>query len=331
MRQRSTTFRIRRYLLVGGLAVLLILVLRNHRDNSDAFTPPSAKERRKAIGRVDHLPPVLQLAFSEGDCFEPIPRPEPGDWLARFREYGQTYDQFARCRPHSPNQDRKMVYLQPLGEFDAAEDASLETLRQFAEAFFFMEADLLPPVDIREGKFTCRTNEQTGQLQLLTQDVLKWLAGCLPDDACFVLAVTMVDLYPDDDWNFVFGQASLSDRVGVYSLARYQPSFYGQPAGEDADRLAARRACKVLAHESCHMFSMEHCIYYHCLMNGGNHMDEADSQPMHLCPVCLRKLHAVVEFDVPERYGRLLKFSEQIGFDDEAAWLSRRLDRLRGS
>jgi hypothetical protein len=28
-------------------------------------------------------------------------------------------------------------------------------------------------------------------------------------------------------FNFVFGQASLNDRVGVYSFARYDPAFYG--------------------------------------------------------------------------------------------------------
>jgi archaemetzincin len=33
----------------------------------------------------------------------------------------------------------------------------------------------------------------------------------------------MEDLYPEPSWNFVFGQASLNERVGVYSFARYGP------------------------------------------------------------------------------------------------------------
>mgnify|MGYP000107882883 CR=1 FL=1 len=44
-------------------------------------------------------------------------------------------------------------------------------------------------------------------------------------------AVTMTDLYPSEDWNFVFGQASLRNRVGAYSFARYDPAFYGKERG----------------------------------------------------------------------------------------------------
>jgi archaemetzincin len=35
----------------------------------------------------------------------------------------------------------------------------------------------------------------------------------------------MEDLYPDPAWNFVFGQASLRERVEVFSFARYDPAF----------------------------------------------------------------------------------------------------------
>ncbi len=35
-----------------------------------------------------------------------------------------------------------------------------------------------------------------------------------------MLALTTSDLWPGEGWNFVFGQASLSERVGVWSLHR---------------------------------------------------------------------------------------------------------------
>jgi len=60
-------------------------------------------------------------------------------------------------------------------------------------------------------------------VQLLTGDVLDLLKTRLPEDAFALLGVTMMDLYPDPNWNFVFGQASLRDRVGVYSFTRYAP------------------------------------------------------------------------------------------------------------
>jgi len=41
------------------------------------------------------------------------------------------------------------------------------------------------------------------------------------------------------------------------------------------------------------------------------------------------KLHHAVGFDISARYERLLAFSQQAGFDDEAAWLSRRLAYLK--
>jgi archaemetzincin len=59
---------------------------------------------------------------------------------------------------------------------------------------------------------------------LLTADILDLLKDRLPADAFALLGITMVDFIPQ--WNFVFGQASLRDRVGVYSFARYAPQSY---------------------------------------------------------------------------------------------------------
>ena len=47
------------------------------------------------------------------------------------------------------------------------------------------------------------------------------LSPRLPEDAFCVLGVTATDLYPSDDYNFVFGQASIKSRVGVASLFYY--------------------------------------------------------------------------------------------------------------
>jgi archaemetzincin len=143
------------------------------------------------------------------------------------------------------------------------------------------------------------------------------------------LASPMTDLYPDPKWNFVFGQASLRERVGVYSFARYNPAFYREEHARDAHRLIFRRSCKVLAHEVSHMFGIEHCIWYRCLMNGSNHVDEADARPPHLCPVDLRKLQWSIGLDVASRYLRLLEFDRGAGFLDEARWIQKRLEFIQ--
>ncbi len=78
---------------------------------------------------------------------------------------------------------------------------------------------------------------------------------------------------------------------------------------------------KVLTHETGHMFGLAHCVHFSCVMNGSNHLQESDRRPLHLCPVCLRKLQFSVGFDVVNRYRDLARFDEQAGFADEARWL----------
>ena len=91
-----------------------------------------------------------------------------------------------------------------------------------------------------------------------------------------------------------------------------------------------RRAAKVLTHEAGHMFGIRHCIYYECNMNGANHLEEADSTPMHLCLVCLRKMQHAVGFDPEVRYRRLKAFYGKNGMAAEEKWVAERLRRIGG-
>jgi archaemetzincin len=296
---------------------------------SMAFEQPGTDVKRAAVGDLTGLPPVLQRALApDAPEFEPIPKPGPQDWLAVHDEPGQTFDEFKTSHPNRPTQDRHVIYLQPLGNF-AEHSPSIEKLREFAAAFFAMEAKALTPVSVDASKFTTRHNPYTGNLQILTSDVLNFLKPRVPLDAFCVIAITMEDLYPEQSWNFVFGQASLRERVGVYSFARYDPAFYGEPRASGYETLLLRRSCKVLAHETGHMFGLAHCTYFNCLMNGSNHLAESDRRPLHLCPACLRKLQSSGDFDVVERYRALENVCRANGFTDEAEWFSRRMETLR--
>jgi archaemetzincin len=62
------------------------------------------------------------------------------------------------------------------------------------------------------------------------------------------------------------------------------------------------------------MFQLEHCVFFKCLMNGSNHLQESDARPFALCPVCLRKLQSSIGFNVVERYRRLREFYDKAGF-----------------
>ena len=292
------------------------------------FALPDAAERRRAIGSVEDLPPLLRRALEPDDHFQPIDSPGPHDWLANHRERGQTFAQFVAAKPNRPDKRRRTIYLLPLGAFDPERSPPLDQLQQFTEAYFMMPVKRLPAVQLRSGRITERINEHTRNRQLLTGDVLKLLKKRLPKDAYCLLGITMEDLYPDESWNFVFGQAMLRGRVGVYSFARYDPQFYKQKRPDDWRVLMLKRSCNVLAHEAGHMFGAAHCIHFNCQMNGSNNLAESDAHPMHLCPVCLRKLHHSIGFDVVKRYQRLHTFCRRAGFTAEADWYKARLYRI---
>jgi archaemetzincin len=292
------------------------------------FRPPTPAQSLQAIGSTKGLSPVLQRAFDPSEGFEPIPVPKPGDWLAEHPEAGQTFDDFVKSEREKPDRQRNKIYLQPLGEFLKDRSPSVETLKEYTAAYFAMNVAVLSPVVTGKHKLTTRINPLTGNRQILTRDVLALLKKRLPTDAFCVLAITMEDLYPDPSWNFVFGQASLRDRVGVFSFARYDPAFYAEKRGEDYQEILLRRSCKVLVHEMAHMFSLEHCIFFKCVINGSNHLQESDSRPLSLCPVCLRKLQFSIGFHVVDRYRNLLKFYQKVGFDHEAQWVTKRLKRI---
>jgi len=286
--------------------------------------PRSDRKLRDAIGLLDRVP-VNMRRFFDPDQFAPMPTPGPQDWLANHPEPGQGFAQFVRSRPNRPDARRHTLYLQPLDEFPAT-GPPLHQLEDFMEPFFSMPVRVLPVLEHGTARVTSRTNPSTGLRQLLTGDILGLLAQRLPAEAFCLLGVTLQDLYPDPSWNFVFGQASLRERVGVYSFARYDPSFYGERT-TDRTRLMLRRSCKVLAHEAEHMFGIAHCIYFRCLMNGSNHIAESDERPLHLCPVDLHKLYDSIGFDLMSRYAHLRDFCRDVGFNDEAHWIDMQLKR----
>ena len=280
------------------------------------------------IGPVDGLSETMRRALDPADSFEPIPEHGPGDWLAVHEVTGQTFQQFVESKPNKPTKKRNKIYLQPLGEFSDGSGPSLERLRQFTAAFFDMPVEVADPVDLDGANVTSRVNPQTGKTQLLTTDMLKALKQRVPEDAFFVIGVTMVDLYPGPSWNFVFGQTSPPERVGVASFARYDPRFHDKEPSDDGDKLILRRSCKLLAQLTGQMSGVSPCVFFSCIMNWSNHLEEFDRNPLHLCPVDLRKLHHSVGFDVVDRYRKLRDFWREAGCTEEAAWLTERLRLL---
>jgi len=281
------------------------------------FQQKSRQDRLGAIGDISLLSDVEKKAYAESDAFKKKKKPGAADWLANHHEPGQTYEQYFMSKPNLPNDERKVIYILPLGEFEK-ESPSLAVLLEYTKAYYHpMEVKLLKPIEDVEVRATSRLNG--GVKQWLAGDILQWMGKRLPRDGYAMIAVTMTDLYPNPKWNYVFGMASLADRMGVFSFARYA---HKDPKKE------LRRAAKVLTHETGHMFGIRHCIFYECNMNGGNHLAEMDATPLHLCPVCLRKMQFAVGFNLVTRYRKMHAFYKKHGLDAEAEWMSKRIEVL---
>ena len=255
-------------------------------------------------------------------------KPQPGDWLDRHREPGQTFRQYAAGRPVKPDRRRRVIYVQPLGDFNKTQRKIINLTAEFMGVYFEL------PVKVREDlplglipERARRTHPSWGDRQILSTYVLyDVLRPRLPKDACVYLAFTPSDLWPGEGWNFVFGQASLRERVGVWSIYRN-----GNPdeSGE-ALRLCLRRTLKTATHETGHMFSMMHCTLYECNMCGSNHRAESDRRSLALCPHCLAKLCYATGADPQKRFEKLIAFCKANGLKAEQAFYEKSLQAMRG-
>lgn len=298
------------------------------------FRPPNAVRRAAAIGDTSNpredpkVKGFLEMGNENLEYFRPIPVPGISDWLANHPERGQTFDEWFKLLGKNDvlHGERRVIYVLPILKNNPNREENpsqfLELLKTYAKAFFVgMDVMMLPSVS--SGELGCKTRlheviQGVKREQMLAPDILKYIQRDMPYDAYCVIGVTMVDLYPDEKWNFVFGQASLVRRCGIFSFARYHPNFLDTKDVNDTMesilelspddlRLGLRRSFEILTHEVSHMFGIQHCIYFACLMNGSNHQKESDSRPIFLCPVCLRKLQHAIGFDTVKRYEGMLE------------------------
>ncbi|KAI3365596.1 hypothetical protein L3Q82_010677 [Scortum barcoo] len=273
-----------------------------------------------------------------GSLFQPITVHSDSDWIPAHPEEPQDFKNFYRdpCRK-TPDASHSTIYIQTIGSFGEAgaqTDQYLEWLREYCQAFFNgLSVKLLPAVTVVDTGCSFRVNSNSHNLQILTGDLLRFLEKRKPRDAFCIVGITMIDLYPKESWNFVFGQASLTMGMGVFSFARYDDNFYSRSyAGRLKKRLQPKqgdysvfegyytppitstlllRSCKVMTHEIGHMFGIKHCQWLSCVMQGSNHLEESDRRPLDFCPICLRKLQFAIGFNLGERYKALLHWIEE--------------------
>jgi archaemetzincin len=254
---------------------------------------------------------------------EPLPPPRPGDWLAEHPEPGQTFAEYLYSRPVRKGERLHTIYLCLVGDISEPQRRILDLTQDYLAQFFDCPVRVqrrigLAPVPARAR----RTHPSWGDPQVLTGYILhEVLEPERPADALAYLALTASDLWPGRGWNFVFGEANLRERVGVWSIYRN-----GDP---EADfQLCLRRALSTASHETGHVLGLWHCSAYSCLMNGSNHQEEKDARPLHLCPVCLRKLCWNLQVEPVTYLTNLKAFCRQNGLDPERGWYERAIAAL---
>jgi archaemetzincin len=259
---------------------------------------------------------------------KPLGKPGPGDWLAQHKESGQTFDQYIRSQPVRPLGKRKIIYIQPIGTFTKKQRKIVQITAECLGVYFNA------PVKIKEDwplkmvpDKARRVHPTWGDKQILSTHVLdKMLRPKLPEDAACYIAFTSSDLWPGKGWNFVFGQASLRQRVGVWSIYRN-----GKADGTEAEYLLCLlRTLKTATHETGHMFSMYHCTAYECDMCGSNNRKESDRRDLWLGPICAAKVCWAARVDPVDRYRKLRDFCKKHGLKKEAAFYEKSIKALQG-
>jgi archaemetzincin len=268
-------------------------------------TDENAPDIRRLMNLIEKLKPL----------HKELGRPQPGDWLDVHDESGQTFREYLDSEPVTAHGRRKVIYIQPLGEFTKSQQAIVDATAEFLRAYFQLPVRMKEPWP--ESKVPARARRRHphwGDEQILTTYVLhELLKPNLPQDAAAYLALTATDLWPGEGWNFVFGQASIRDHVGVWSIYRK-----GEPdGGNEAFRLCLVRTIKTASHEIGHMFTMHHCTAYECNMCGSNSVEEGDRRPLPLCPECLAKLLYATGAEPVRRFQQLISFCEKHGLTDE--------------
>ena len=297
-------------LLIYGLPIFLGSV---RAQTSQADRPLTKEQAKRTIRSLKSLDKKLA-------------DPMPGEWLDSHKEKGQRFAKYTSIKPNMLTARRTTLYIQPVGTFSETETKLTKQTAEYLQAYFNCPVEILSPIDSstipESGR---RTHPQWGDEQLLTTHILEQiLKPNLSDDAFATIAFTNQDLWPGGEWNYVFGYASYFDRVGVWSLYRF-----GDPdENEAAYKRCLWRMIKVSTHETGHMFSMKHCIYAQCNMQGSNHLQESDKQPLHLCSQCQAKTAYATNAKPIQRMQKLLKLCEKHGFEKEVEYYKAAIKKL---
>ena len=307
-----------KFFCLGAILSFGLFFAACEKSESDQTAPVSGNALSNKSSTVTKSPskPVPQTLFAAIKAIEPffvkMGKPTPDEWLATYPESGQTFDEYTKEDPTLPTIERKTLYVQPLGKFNQQQRKIINTTAEYMRLFFNLPVKVLPDKAFAPtlSPTSIRYHPQWKTKQNITGYILKdVLQPALPKDAAALIAFTEQDLYPGATMNFVFGQASLENRVGVWSLYRLD--------NLTGDQNFLKRMLKIAVHETGHIFSIRHCTKYICVMSGANHLGETDAHPIDACPECMAKICWLSDAQPKQRYLNLAEFCKKYGLKAE--------------
>lgn len=298
--------------------------------------PIAPPDVHAAIGPLSDCTDQELSLYVDPAAFARLGAPKKNWWRDRVPERGQTFPDFVVSAPNWPRAPRRRLYLLPLGVFPnemvvtadlvvLVRAPELTLLADYLQRFFGLPVTVLDAQRLEELDVPVRATR--GQDQIDASGLLARIADQLPADAYSMTALINRDMFLFEEQEYAFGYGLHRDRLAVMSFARFDPIFVGRARPERWREDIDRRSLAVLTHEVAHTFGMRHCSYYACVLNGVSHPREIDATPLHLCPVCLRKLLAF-GVDPAARYESLKEFYDANDLPDDAAWVRRRLRRM---
>jgi archaemetzincin len=253
--------------------------------------------------------------------------PKEGNWRYSHKEKRQDLKAYKKSNPVRQGPNYSTIYLMPVGDFTPLQQTALKQVREYVEIFFQMRTVLLSAVADRSIT-SVPSREHDGHTQLLAPYLLdSLLKDKCPSDGIALMAISAKDLYPKNDWNYVFGLASYTKRVGVSSIYRLQDGYLDTTNY----KTCLRRLTNISSHEIGHMFSLHHCVYAGCVMNGTNGLGETDQSPLRLCSECQKKLFWNIAYNNKRRLEQLSGFCQNNGLQRDWQIFKADLDAVNQS
>jgi predicted Zn-dependent protease len=144
------------------------------------------------------------------------------------------------------------------------------------------------------------------QLEVLQDGTVMAVIGITNLDICDVEA---------DETDALYGRAT-GDGSGIMSLYHFNAS-------------ANRVFLSTAVHECLHVFGLDHCDYFECVMNPHCDAEKPGSVYLLLCPICLSKLKYCLKFDSAKRYSKMIDACRKLSLEDDVILIENVLSKYK--